>query len=1494
MSKPTTSGRWFYGTRAPDAPDIACYRRRSAWNIRTGPPHGGPGERAFPTSRPGGTAGTISRQESLKGEGTLVSEKNDKRRGRGLRPLVAGLVAAATLLSPCVAYAGEGGAGSGSGSGTGDGTGGGEGKVSWVYKDSWGAPTRENAVAAMASIGVKNLGGTQSNQAIDQALDQANTECVNRSKSEGLSNAQCRLVGLGFVHTPGSSGDWYTGANGTFNTDVWKAAYNSSGIPNNTYTYQGAKYTTASRFNDGVTSINALATREMNKAPVAVVAIVLNQAEPPVNYDLTVTTNHKQRTDLKVGSADPIGDTLHASNNGSSIKESLNGTAVIHYEGQKNGYVAAKTVSKPITFANSGDTQLDKLATPADFGMSHWQEGQYWIDIQVAKQGKMKSAVDTTDKDPSETWTVSAEPPTPPTKTIDEGVSADSMTNRTVITYGTGKGGYEMTLKDKITANGVDYTVDNYKLVDKTDNDRDVSNEFTITWDRKTDTVSAVRTADKGEMPLDHQYEFSFDITVSKPKDFKKVKDHATGKWNQEPEADAGSKEFDTWQPNPDKSWILEQDGEWQAVIDPQETNKTGGDSHTYLDGDKVGSVVNGTIGKNLIQAPKQFTLTDDWTAADYLFDADTKDIRVYEATAGTDRESSVSDIVNTGKDVTDQFDITVQGTKATATAKASYLKGLKKLKNPKQVTLLIPGRITFADGKGAAQVRADFGKAAGDELTFCTAPNGRDLTNSGSETVNNHTEPTNEPQICGYIPPVKKDVVSEASQGGDQESVDGKVVQPGQKVEYQLNTQPQLPSDLAYEVKSVSFTDSYDAYLKPDKQTLEMMDLNTGKPVSKKKYTTKWDDSKHMFTLTVTDQEAISQWRAGTSPRLQVRFEGTVSGDAPTDHKVGNKWVLTLNNSLTPSNEVFNIPPKLDPVKKDTQKDPSISIDGKTALLGDEIYYRVDIDATQTDQAYKVWRLGMTDDYDDAYLKLDATKVEVTDEKGQDVTSRFNIQDKDGVLYAYAKLVDTEIPATGETVKGDPQPTDLKAYSESDEHDPLTRPAIDQDLLGHTYTVTMPMTVIKVTDGYTVRNKATQVLNKVRKDTNEVTNPLKPINPAKDVTVKVGGASANGKSIYKGRSFLYQLDSSILPANRAYPQVDKWDIVDSLDPAFDECTGQWAVYATRDLLSGGEVVASKGDRIAGSGFDSSKLGGDLFTLSTATVDGRNVVTIEATDRYRALVSDDSHEAGWRAYIQCKRLAVTDRHENRFTEHYNDQDLESNVVWTRTPDMTPSISVEKWDRKSGWPNGDRDNSKDALAVSGDTEIVFTITNTSKTDPDTNQGAVFRTKDIKLEDSTIVGDGEVVDIKYPSDWDTKVLKPGESVEVTGTLKGVTKTHTDRAKVTGTPLTECPVDTSAPFGDGASDDESGSKPEAKTESKSDDVVTIDGKDYCSDTKVESATDDWNGYRPKPLAITGAGIVPIVLAALVAVGGGAGLLIASRRRAAMASADTKGSQE
>lgn len=87
---------------------------------------------------------------------------------------------------------------------------------------------------------------------------------------------------------------------------------------------------------------------------------------------------------------------------------------------------------------------------------------------------------------------------------------------------------------------------------------------------------------------------------------------------------------------------------------------------------------------------------------------------------------------------------------------------------------------------------------------------------------------------------------------------------------------------------------------------------------------------------------------------------------DAPTDKTVDNKAALTVNNGVTPSNKVENEPPVIKPSKQDTQKDPTINIDGKTALLGDKVYYRVNIDASRlTDTAYKVWRLGMTDDYD-------------------------------------------------------------------------------------------------------------------------------------------------------------------------------------------------------------------------------------------------------------------------------------------------------------------------------------------------------------------------------------------------------------------------------------------------------------------------------------------------------------------------------------------------
>lgn len=127
---------------------------------------------------------------------------------------------------------------------------------------------------------------------------------------------------------------------------------------------------------------------------------------------------------------------------------------------------------------------------------------------------------------------------------------------------------------------------------------------------------------------------------------------------------------------------------------------------------------------------------------------------------------TSVADIANKGTDVTDMFDIKVEGTVATATAKPDYLKTLKGMRKGLQLTLLVPFTVNFADGKGAARVREDFGRQPGDEVTFCTSPDGKELTNKGSQTVNGQTEPTNKPKICGYVPPVKKDVIAESLAG--------------------------------------------------------------------------------------------------------------------------------------------------------------------------------------------------------------------------------------------------------------------------------------------------------------------------------------------------------------------------------------------------------------------------------------------------------------------------------------------------------------------------------------------------------------------------------------------------------------------------------------------------------------------------------------------------------------------------------------------------------
>lgn len=1085
--------------------------------------------------------------------------------------------------------------------------------------------------------------------------------------------------------------------------------------------------------------------------------------------------------------------------------------------------------------------------------------------------------------------------PDPPEKEISPGTSADSMTNHARIWTKTGMNGRELTFRDSFEPGGQEYTISNQRVRDMTTGE-DLRNQFEFNTEDGTSPLNdqATATWKGGSMPRDHIWQWDLDVTVSQPKT-DSIQDRGSVRWKglvQVEDRSTPDYRFPTWRPNPDKSWVFQDPstGRWQMVIDPDKTNTTGADGHVFLDGDRVGAVVNATIDPGLIQAPDFLALTDDWSAADYLVDQDgVTSVRIYEASGHADKDghylqSSVSDINQDGRDVTDRFDIIQTGTIIRARAKSGYLTSLKGMALPLQVTMLVPFTVNFANGGGASQVRQDMGKDPGEELTFCASQastSGQDnfLTNRGSQTVNKQTVETNRPGICAYLPPVRKDVVSEAAQGGSQESVDGRVVYPGQRLEYQLDTQPNFPDNLAYQVTSVTFTDTYDPWFRVDQQTLEVMDLNSGRPLAKTRYTTRWDDAQHLVEVVFTDAALINQWRASGHPRIQLRFEGTVDEQAPTDHKVNNQWALRINNSITPSNQVFNLPPTLNPAKKVTSsKDQGLEIEGRTLLLGDRGVYQITLDAQQTNYAYPVWRLGLTDTFDHEYLSVDAGKIQVLGSDGRDYTDRFNVQVRDNTVFVFAKTVDTLIPATGRVVRGDPQPADLAVYAAGLGHNALTEPSIDQSLLGRNYQVILPFQVIKVDGGKVLKNQAQQVLNDIRRKTNIVSNPLSPLNPEKDVLVTMGEAGSQGKSIYKDSFFLYQVDSSILPPGRAYPQVDQWYIEDMLNPAVDQFTGQWAVYATRDLMKDGRVLVPKGGQLGGAYFDTSVVGSELFSL-TGDADGR--VTVRANESYLALVADSpDYEVGWRAYLQCRRLVTVERHENRFTEYYQDKVLPSNLVWTRTPDLTPGLHVEKFDASSGFPEGDRDDPGQALLVRGDIDMVFRITNDSGRDPDTGFGAYFRASDIRLEDWTVAGDGLVKDITYPDGWEDLILKPGQSVDLHGTLTGVSGRHTDRARVIGKPLVACRADQTEVL----PDRDKGLVPGGGEDPADPEVVpgsvTLEGKILCPDTEVESNQDDWNGIS-QVLSLTGSHVVPVTVLVVITSLVGLVFLVVSKRK-------------
>lgn len=1141
---------------------------------------------------------------------------------------------------------------------------------------------------------------------------------------------------------------------------------------------------------------------------VRTVCVAMNDLEPQLGYDLDVTTEQKGGFTM-AGGTEAVHDRITFNNHGGD-KEQIKVQTILHWDGFPAEGKALKSVSKTSTMGNSGSFDSPEF-TPADFGWDRWPAGRFWYDIKVEKQGKMKNAVYTDDRIPAETWDSDVPKGVKNLETEDgrvldanDQVTAGMTFNARIKVSSAGTRLLtirDITTTDKVFLGGAD-SDDVTKIVVTNSAGQKMDAEITI----DTENGKKVVTAKIKDAP-DDDYTLIVPTTVMAEHEMEKVGDtfkscyslpDGTGETCRE----GDTKEVPDPQDDPDKVWSLNAEG-GLTLKDRKFTNNVGADQKTFLHGDTVGAVVNDYIPTGFIKPLEAYAIYDDWSEAEKFVDfSDVSRVKVFVD----------------GKDRSGDFDISVNGTTTKAVAKPEFLKDMGSLTKEMNVKLLIEGKFKplteETDTKGVKTT----------------------LINKGGVEWNNRGKVTNEPPVFIWNPDPHKDVLASEKQNGDNSSINHLGVYPGQHLKYEVKVDLNIP-ETAYFINKVAVKDNYDPLFTPNKDSVQVFDNRSNQVVDPENYSIAWNDAENSFEVSFTtawiNKNAVPGENLGF---LSLTFDGTVKDHARSGDVVKNQAFQILNK-VTTETEVpeVTIPPvsvdKEDLRCSDDFKD-CVDINEKTVVEGDKIDYRLLMDGSvdRSKLAYDVHKFGMVDDFDENYLSLDLADVDIvvaeTDDTenypvGKSVKDEFNLQVKDGVFYAFAKTVDTTVKKDGQdtVIPGDPQPADLAQYH-AKEIDPLKDPIINQNLVGKKYWIYLRTHVIQEKDGYVIENQGLQNLENMILETRIVSNPLKDIDPKKDVVVSRDDNlnSINGKNVELDTIFDYRLDSSIIPANRAY-DVSEWSIRDKFDPYFDRYTGSWAVYANTDIYDGEKLVYAKGDLIdsntpaekpensaegsetaenqgkvdvqeSGENLENSENaenGGNAENGATAETGNNGLFTatwdseaystkIVATDKFMNIVNTRGDlEAGWSAYYQFERVAPGERIPNTFVESYNNHDRNSNEVWTKTPEH-PSIDLEKWDKESGMKLGDRDEFKDALNMgSRDSNIIFTITNTGNVD----------LKEIVLTDKTTDGVGAVENITCEEDLDGFILKRGAKLQCEGTLKniGVGAKHTNNATVTG---------------------------------------------------------------------------------------------------------------
>ncbi|MEZ7737597.1 YSIRK signal domain/LPXTG anchor domain surface protein, partial [Gemella sanguinis] len=141
------------------------------------------------------------------------------------------------------------------------------------------------------------------------------------------------------------------------------------------------------------------------------------------------------------------------------------------------------------------------------------------------------------------------------------------------------------------------------------------------------------------------------------------------------------------------------------------------------------------------------------------------------------------------------------------------------------------------------------------------------------------------------------------------------------------------------------------------------------------------------------------------------------------------DKYSITDNKLLDDDRELTDkyTETNTNPYADDATNNEAENINTKTVNRGDKIYYQVWLDTTKFSATNKenVQTVGITDDFDETKVDVDATKIKAYDSvTGDDVTNKFDIKVENGVMTATLKagftksLGDTENTQIIDTTK--------------------------------------------------------------------------------------------------------------------------------------------------------------------------------------------------------------------------------------------------------------------------------------------------------------------------------------------------------------------------------------------------------------------------------------------------------------------------------------------